>query len=87
MTKVKKVKLGRKGQVVIPKEVREALGLQEGDMLLVGVEEGGRVVLAPPEEYARRTKGALHGIWGGKKEISIHIQKERDAWEGRLRGS
>lgn len=86
MTKVKKVKLGKKGQVVIPKEVREALGLREGDMLLVGV-EGGRVILAPPEEYARRTKGALRGIWGSKEEISIHIQKERDAWEGRLKGS
>jgi len=86
MTKVKRVKLGRKGQVVIPKEVREALGLREGDVLLVGV-EGGRVILVPPEEYARRTKGALRGIWGGEEEISAHIQKERDAWEGRLKGS
>ncbi len=86
MTKVKKVKLGRKGQVVIPKEVREALGLREGDMLLVGV-EGGRVVLVPPEEYARRTRGALRGVWGGKEEISAHIRKEREAWEERSKRS
>ena len=86
MIKVKKVKLGRKGQVVIPKEVREALGLREGDMLLVGV-EGGRVVLVPPEEYARRTRGALRGVWGGKEEISAYIRKEREAWEERSRRS
>lgn len=86
MTKVKKVKLGRKGQVVIPKEVREALGLKEGDVLLVGV-EGERVVLITPEEYAKRTKGALRGVWGGREEISAHLEKEREEWEESLRGS
>lgn len=80
MTIVKKVRLGRKGQVVIPKAVREALGLGEGDALLVGV-EGGRIVLTPPGEYARRTRGALRGLWGSAEAIAEHLQKEREEWE------
>lgn len=79
MTKMKMVKLGRKGQLVIPKEIREALGLKEGDRLLVGV-EGGRVVLTAPGEYARRTRGALRGIWGGKEEIQRYLEGERASW-------
>lgn len=64
----------------MPKEIREALGLKEGDRLLVGV-EGGRVVLTAPEEYARRTRGALHGTWGGREAIQAHLERERAAWE------
>ncbi len=41
------VKVTRKGQVTIPKRIREALGISEGDVLLVR-EEGGRVVLEKP---------------------------------------
>jgi len=62
---VKTVKLRRKGQVVIPKEIREALGLKEGDRLLVGV-EGERVILTAPGEYARRTRGACGAFSSSK---------------------
>lgn len=80
MTKVKMVKLGRKGQVVIPKEIREVLGLKEGDRLLVGL-EGNRVVLTAPGEYAKRTRGALRGLWGGKDEVEKYLEEERASWD------
>ncbi len=80
MTKLKTVKLGRKGQLVIPKEIREALGLKEGDRLLVGL-EGGRVILTAPEEYARRSRGALRGTFGTKEAIQAYLQAERDSWK------
>ncbi|MEN3009756.1 MAG: AbrB/MazE/SpoVT family DNA-binding domain-containing protein [Candidatus Bipolaricaulaceae bacterium] len=79
MTKVKRVRLGRKGQLVIPKEIREALGLREGDALLLAL-EGRRVVLTAPEEYARGTRGALRGTWGDKEAIAAHLREEREAW-------
>jgi len=41
------------GQVVIPKPVREELGLAPGTVLRVRVEEGKRVVLEPVEEPPR----------------------------------
>ena len=46
-----------KGQVTIPKAVREALGVHEGDQLLFVV-EGGRAVVTP---VARRPLGELYG--------------------------
>ena len=41
-----KVRVGRKGYVIIPKAVRELLGIREGDTLIVRAEEG-RIVLEP----------------------------------------
>ena len=41
------VKVSRKGQVTLPKEVREALAIREDDYLVLRVEDG-RVVLEKP---------------------------------------
>jgi AbrB family looped-hinge helix DNA binding protein len=38
-------KVTSKGQVIVPKAVRDALGMSEGDEIVFGV-EGGRAVLA-----------------------------------------
>ena len=43
----KPVKVTRKGQVTLPKEFRDALGLAEGDVLYVAV-ENGKVVYSKP---------------------------------------
>ncbi len=81
MTKTKTVRLGRKGQLVLPKEVRDALEIKEGDRLLVSV-EANRVILASPEEYARQTKGLLQGTWGETvEEVAGYLRGERDGWE------
>ena len=45
-----KTTLTSKGQLTLPKKVRDALGLRPGDELLVELEEG-RVVLIPRRRY------------------------------------
>ena len=43
------VKLGEKGQIVIPKEARQVFGLSPGDSLLVLGDEENGIVLAKAE--------------------------------------
>lgn len=81
MTLSRSVRLSKKGQFVIPKEMRDALGVKEGDELIV-VLEGGRMVLARPQEYARMTRGSLKGTWGkGRREVERYLEKERKSWQ------
>lgn len=42
-------KLTSKGQVTVPREVRERLGLKQGDSLVFEI-EGSTITLVPPEE-------------------------------------
>lgn len=77
----KSVRLSKKGQFVIPREMREALGVKEGDELLVTL-EGERVMLTRPQQYAQATRGMLRGTWGRtKREVERYIEKERRSWE------
>ena len=81
MTITRSVRISKKGQFVIPKEMREAMGVKEGEDILVTFEEG-RVILTRPQEYARKTKGLLKGTWGkSPKEVDRYLGKERRAWE------
>ena len=81
MNFVKSVRISKKGQIVIPKEMREALGVKEGEELLVTF-EAGRVFLTRPQEYARTTRGLLKGTWGkDRKAMERYIGKERRSWE------
>ena len=80
MTSVVSVRLSKKGQCVIPKSMRDALGVKEGDELLVTL-EGRTVVLRRPQEYARATRGLLKGTWGGgRKAVDRYLQQERRSW-------
>jgi AbrB family looped-hinge helix DNA binding protein len=79
MTGPRSVRLSQKGQFVIPKEMRDALGVKEGDELLI-ILEAGRMILTRPREYAKRTRGALRGTWGSARSISRHLVSERRTW-------
>jgi len=81
MNITKSVRISKKGQFVIPTEMREALGVKEGEELLVTF-EAGKVILTRPQEYARTTRGLLKGTWGkDRKAVKRYIEKERRSWE------
>jgi AbrB family looped-hinge helix DNA binding protein len=69
-----------KGQVTIPHEVRQRLGLKEGDRVEF-ITEGGvtiirpaRTIINPFEEFA----GALGTFPGGKEEINAWVADLRN---------
>jgi AbrB family looped-hinge helix DNA binding protein len=81
MPTAKTAKIRKKGQFVIPKEMREAMGVKEGEEILVSFEDG-KVILTRPQGYARKTRGLLKGTWGkNAKEVAGYLEKERRAWE------
>ena len=65
-----------KNQIVIPREAREALGLNAGDKVLVVVRGKRVLVLQKPVSH----RAALRGI-ARNAYPSQHIQKERQSWE------
>ena len=80
MTTVKSVRLSSKGQLVIPKEMRDALGVKEGDDVLI-VLDAGRMLITTPREFARTTRGSLKGTWGrNRREIDQYLERERRSW-------
>lgn len=55
--------LTSKGQVTIPKEIRDRLGLKEGDRLAIELDDQGRVVLRPePRTPLGRLPGLLRHL-------------------------
>jgi len=60
-----KTKVSSRGQIVIPKEIREKLGLQPGQELEAFEEEGRLVLVALPDDPA----GELGGMFESEKSV------------------
>jgi antitoxin PrlF len=68
--------LTSEGQVTIPKEIRDRLGLKEGDRLAVELDDQGRVVLRPePRASQNRLPGLLRHL---SRERPVSVE-EMDA--------
>jgi AbrB family looped-hinge helix DNA binding protein len=69
------VRISTKNQIVVPREVREALDLKADDRLLLVV-RGDRAILLPkPKKYSRAVIGMGNGVYP-----SGYLKDERDAW-------
>ncbi len=56
------VKVGEKGQIVIPKEAREIFDIKPGDSLLVLGDEAQGIAIAKNEEVMRWAEELLGGM-------------------------
>ncbi len=71
--------ISSKGQVTVPQEIRNRLGLATGDRVEFVV-EGERTVLRPARSVANpfsKYKGALGTFPGGRKEINAWLDELR----------
>ena len=75
--------VSEKGQITVPKDVRDALGIHPGDRLLFDVEGGERAVV-------RKARPArlvdIIASWGPSGESGVEFQRRlRGEWEERER--
>lgn len=74
------VRLGAKGQIVVPKAVRDQLSLKEGDTLMLVV-DGQRVILrARPVSFTEAMRGLHKEIWEGV-DVDKWLEEERSSWD------
>lgn len=75
---MEKTKLSSKGQVIIPKDIRDALGWEPGDELLVE-QETGRVVLSQPKPFRKTTLDEVSGCLKAHYSGPARTVEEMDA--------
>lgn len=63
-------KVGAKGQIVIPKEIREQLGIEPGGFVVQHVVDGHLEVYSVPAEHNRSLAGCLAPY------TNVHISQE-----------
>ncbi len=81
MKLINSVRVGKKGQIVIPGYIRKNLELRENSILTIFMDED-RVVLIPANKIGQMTRGMLKGTWGSsKEEIEKYVREERKSWE------
>ena len=78
MTKVMKV--GEKGQVVIPKELRELLHINPHDEVIISLRKGRITITPKPKKYCEYMRGLGKEIWKNI-DATRYVEKERETWE------
>jgi len=72
-------KVSSKYQVVLPRSVREALGLRVGDEVIFVI-DGDRVLLRPrPASFTEAMRGLHREVWAGQ-DVDEWLEEERAAW-------
>jgi len=83
MEKLVKIRVGKRGVIVIPKEIREKMGLEEGTILDLRV-EGNKIILQVRDlwsELRRRGRKLKFDVDEAEREID----EAEEAWLERLR--
>jgi AbrB family looped-hinge helix DNA binding protein len=70
------IKLGRQGRIVIPAEIRDRLGLEEGDEISAHL-EGERLILETPQAGFRRLQREFREGAAGRDLVAELIAERR----------
>ena len=71
-----KATLSSKNQIVVPREAREALGVQAGDELLIVV-RGDTVIILPRPKSFTKALGGLDKV----ASPADYLKHERESWD------
>jgi len=74
------VSLSSKGQLVIPKEAREKMGLEPGDKLTYDVSKESITFRKAPKSYTEYMLGLHQEIWQ-TEDSKEYLERERISWK------
>ena len=75
------VRVGSRGTIVIPKEIRDKSGIVKGDVLKISLKEGA-IVLVKDARW-EKFHGCAEGLITAEK-IEKELDEDEKAWEKRL---
>ena len=73
-----KVRPGPRYQTVIPKSVRDALGLHPGDSIIYIIQGESAVIRRCPPSFTEAMRGLHKELWGDPGQW---LEQERAEWE------
>jgi AbrB family looped-hinge helix DNA binding protein len=73
------VKVSSRYQIAVPQIARKKLKIQQGDRLLVDVQDGVIILIPQPKRYTNYLQGLHSEIWKGV-DVEKYISGERGAW-------
>jgi AbrB family looped-hinge helix DNA binding protein len=76
---VREVVVGDRGRVVLPSDIRAALGLEPGDRMLLSTDPDGSLRLRPYRAVARQGLGLLADLAPGEESMVDELIAERRA--------
>lgn len=72
--------LSKKGQIVIPKQVREVLGVRPKDEVLMIAYQGEVRLMKKPRDWVTYAWGLGKEVWEKLGGADAYIKKERASW-------
>lgn len=75
------VRVGKRGTLVIPSDIRRKTGVNEGDDVLVDADDNGVIhIMKRPADFVGALRSLAPAIWRGIDPIAF-VKEERDEWE------
>jgi len=76
---MEEVTMSSKGQIVVPKEFRDDLGIKEGQRLVVEEVDGALIVVPVPKDPIKALKGLAKGVF--RKSSTQLVRELREEWQ------
>jgi len=77
---INSVRIGKKGQIVVPSYIRKSLNLYENSILSI-YQDGDKITMVPADKIGTMTRGILKKTRGkNKQEVDKNIKRERESW-------
>ncbi len=73
--------LSMKYQIVIPKEVRKAMGLKKGTKVYVKpLDKNHAMITKDPDDPIKELRGLGKEVWDSLGGAEVYLKRERDSW-------
>jgi AbrB family looped-hinge helix DNA binding protein len=73
-------KVGKKYQTVVPMQIRETAGIQEGDSLIWEVNDDGSFLVRPQKSKTDYLASLNQKAYGTFDDAQKHVEKEKSEW-------